>query len=177
MIEKTISCQPVFQGRVISVEVLEIEKPSGLKARREIVRHPGAAVILPQLPDGRFVLVRQYRKAVEMEMLEIVAGTLEPGEAPDDCAHRELQEETGYRAQRLVKMGLIYPAAGYTSETFHTYYALLDAEQGLATPDRDEDLVVEYLTAEQIDDLIRRGAISDGKTLAAWMMFERRTGF
>ena len=173
-IEKTLSTKTVFKGRILRVDVVGVETADGVKSEREIVRHPGAAVILAQLPDGRFVFVRQYRKAVELELLEVVAGTLESGEDPDACAARELHEETGYKAATLTKLGVAYPAPGYTAEKLHIYFAKLQPEQGGGTPDVDEHLDVVYLTAAEIERLISEGEMTDGKTLAAWLLYCRR---
>jgi len=173
MREITRQMKTVFQGRLLRVEAVDVELENGHCARREIVRHPGATVILAQLPDDHFVLVRQYRKAVEQELLEVVAGTLHPGEHPDDCARRELKEETGFDAVTLIKMGEVYPAPGYTDECLHIYYARLDGRAGALNPDEDEKLEPVFLTALQLDDLIVGGDIHDAKTLAAWMLYHR----
>ena len=93
--EKTLASRTVFDGKLLCLEVIDVEVEPGVESVREVVRHPGAVVLLPQLPDGRFVLVRQFRKAIEEEILEAVAGTLDPGEDPLNCAGRELAEETG----------------------------------------------------------------------------------
>ncbi len=174
MREITRQMKTVFQGRLLRVDAVEVELENGRRAGREIVRHPGAAVILAQLPDDRFVLVRQYRKAVEQELLEVVAGTLHPGENPDDCARRELKEETGFDAVMWIKLGEVYPAPGYTDERLHIYYARLDGRAGALNQDEDEKLEPVFLTALQLDGLISRGEIHDAKTLAAWMLYHRR---
>ena len=89
--ERTISARRAFEGRLLTVDVLEVEMGSGARAGREIVRHPGAAVVVAEVPDGGLLLVRQYRKAVEMDLLEFCAGTLESGEKPELCAAREVR--------------------------------------------------------------------------------------
>ena len=172
MKEKTISRKAVFQGRLIKVEVLKVQVGTGVRSTREIVRHPGATAILAQLPDERFVLVRQYRKAVEKEMLEIVAGTLTPGEKPRRCARRELREETGYTASSLIPLGVIFPSPGYVEEKIHLYFARLRPVQGSRCLDDDEKLNVLRLTASQIETAIRKGRVQDAKTLAAWMFYK-----
>ena len=172
MKEKTISRKSVFQGRLIKVEVVEVQVGAGIRSSREIVRHPGATAILAQLPDQRFVMVRQYRKAVEKEMLEIVAGTLTPGEAPRRCAVRELREETGYSARSLASLGLIFPSPGYVKEAIHLYFARLRPVQGSRCLDDDEKLNVLRLTESQIEAAIRKGRIQDAKTLAAWTLYK-----
>jgi ADP-ribose pyrophosphatase len=175
MSERTLSTRSAFRGKLLHVEVVDVELPGGRRAFREICRHPGAAVILAQAADDRFVFVRQYRKAIERETIEVVAGTLHPGEDPVACAHRELREETGYAARQLEALGAVVPAPGYTDERLHVFYARLEAQPPatLAT-DADELLAVEYLTAAEIERRIARAEIEDAKTLAAWLLFRSR---
>lgn len=172
MKERTLGTKLVFDGRLLKVQVLDVELENGIKSVREVVRHPGAAVILPQLPDGRFVLVRQFRKAIELDTLEVVAGTLKNGENPDDCARRELKEETGYAAQELRRQIVAFPAPGYTDEKLHMYYAKLAPAKGDVAPDEDENVEVEYCSEAEVDSMIRTGRIVDAKTLAAWSLFK-----
>lgn len=174
MHEKTLSRKTAFQGRLFNVEVLDVELECGTRSFREIVRHPGAVAVLCRLPDGRFGMVRQFRKPVEKEVLEIVAGTLDPGEPPDDCARREVREETGHAVLALTKLGVIHPAPGYTDEALHMYFALLDANPGRLDPDEDERIEVEYLSEEEIETQIARGDIHDAKTLSAWQLMRSK---
>ena len=171
MTETTISTTPAFRGKLLKVDVLEVELPDGQVATREIVRHPGAAVILCELPDGRFVFVRQYRKAIEQELLEVVAGTLDPGETPEACALREVQEETGYRCASITHLGAAYPAPGYTEEKLHFFHAMLDPEQGEQAPDDDEFVEPVILTRQVIVEMITSGQLEDAKSLTAWMLY------
>lgn len=171
MKEKTIGSKTVFQGRLLKLDVVTIEI-DGARSTREIVHHQGATAVLAQLPDDRFVLVEQYRKPVEREMLEIVAGVLHAGERPDVCARRELKEETGYSAKTLTKLVVMRPSPGYTTEALHLFYARLGAKQGGRNLDEDERVKVRYLTASQIERLMKRGRIADGKTLAAWLLYK-----
>ncbi len=174
MHERTVHSEKAFQGKLVRVDVLDVELACGKRTVREIVKHPGATVVLAQLPDERFVLVRQYRKAVEQELLEVVAGTLDPGEDPADCARRELEEETGYRAASLDKLGVMYPAPGYSEEALHVYFAALDPERGAMRPDDDERLEVEVMTADALEAMMDAGDIRDAKTLAAWTLYRRK---
>lgn len=174
MHEKTLSSNTVFAGRLLKLDVLDVQLDSGARGTREIVRHPGAAVVAPQLPDGRFVLVRQFRKPLEKVMLEFVAGTLGKNETPADCAARELREETGYDAEKLTKLGVIFPAPGYTDEALHVYFAKLRPKAGEISPDPDEQLEVVCLTAQDMEQMISSGKIEDAKTLAAWLLYLRR---
>ena len=174
MREKTLRSRTVYKGRLLGVEVVDVELEPGRRSVREIVRHPGAAVVLARRQDGRFVFVRQFRKAAEMNLLEVVAGGLGEGERPYDCAKRELKEETGYEASKLVTLGRVYPAPGYTDEVMHLYYATLKDSKGAGEPDDDERLKVVYLTEKQVDRMIGNGRIHDAKTLSAWLLWKAR---
>ena len=174
MNEKTVSFQQVFDGHLLKLDVLEVELDNGRHARREIVRHPGAVAIWARAPDGRFVFVRQFRKAIEQELLEIVAGTLETGETPEACARRELREETGYAVKTLTPLGCIFTAPGFCTEQIFIFYAEL-AGGGAAAPDPDEHLDVVLLDESKWKAMIACGAIQDAKTWAAWGMFINHT--
>ena len=173
MYEKTISRKTVYTGRILGLEVQEIEMENGKKGLREIVRHRGAVAILARLPDGRFALVRQFRKPVEKEMLEIVAGNREPNEDPEFCAKRELREETGFPAKIVRRLGFIYPSPGYVDEKIEIFFAEVDAESGQIDLDEDEHVEVVLLTRDEIVGKISRDEIHDSKTLAAWLLYEK----
>ncbi len=175
MMEDTLNQEVVFAGRALRLEVLTIDIGEGRTSQREVIRHPGAVVVLAERPDGRFVFVRQYRKAVETLLLEMVAGTLEPEEAPADCAKRELQEESGYGATSLSFLGTIVPAPGYSSEVLHVYHAHIGMEAGALSPDEDERIEVAHLTRAEVEHAIDNGELCDAKTLAAWFLYIRRT--
>ena len=179
MNEKTVSSQQVFDGRLIKLDVLEVELDNGRRARREIVRHPGAVAIWARAPDGRFVFVRQFRKAIEQELLEIVAGTLEAGETPEACARREIREETGYAVKILTPLGYIFTAPGFCTEQIAVFYAELAGGPGSpggrdAAPDPDEHLEVVWLDEAAWKAMLARGAVQDAKTWAAWGMFKNQ---
>jgi ADP-ribose pyrophosphatase len=172
--EKTLSEKRVFDGRLLKIDAVEVELPDGKKSVREIVRHPGAAVVLVRGPDGRFVFVRQFRKAAEKVMLEVVAGTLEAGEDPAECSRREVGEEAGMTVTRLEKLGAAYPAPGYTAEKLHIFLA--EAAEGSSgfTADEDENIQTVSLSAGEIDGMVADGSIDDAKTLAAWLLYKTR---
>jgi ADP-ribose pyrophosphatase len=172
--EKTLVSRTVFDGKLLCLEVINVEVEPGIESVREVVRHPGAVVLLPQLPDGRFVLVRQFRKAIEEEILEAVAGTLDPGEEPLSCAGRELAEETGYVAAELHNLGTMFPAPGYTDECLHVFFARLTGESVERCPDEDERIENVLLAESEIEDLIADGEVRDAKTLGAWMLLKGR---
>jgi len=174
MRERTLSRRNAFKGRLLKVDILEVELDNGIRARREIVRHPGAVVIVAERPDGSLVLVRQYRKAIESELLEFCAGTLEPGEKPAACAARELQEETGFTAAAWRKLGLLHLAPGYSEERLHVFHARLRPTPRGGAPDADETLQVVTLSRAEFERRIAAGRITDAKTLAAWTLRCRR---
>ncbi|MFA5043487.1 MAG: NUDIX hydrolase, partial [Kiritimatiellia bacterium] len=143
-------------------------------ARREVVRHPGAVAVWARAPDGRFVFVRQFRKAIEQELLEIVAGTLEIGETPEACARREIREETGYAVKTLTPLGPIFTAPGFCTERIFLFYAELAGggrtTDGGRRTTADEDLDVVLLDEAEWKAMMSRGAVQDAKTWAAWGM-------
>src|SRR5690606_20871996 len=136
--QEPVSSRRVMRGRVFSVRRDVVRLPDGRHVRREVVEHPGAVVVAPLLDDGRILFVRQYRYAAGRHLVELPAGTLEPGEDPAATAARELQEECGCRAGRLEPLGTFYSAPGFCTELLHAY-AALDLVPAVAEPDPDED--------------------------------------
>lgn len=172
MKETTTHKKIAFAGKLLTLEQLDVVLEDGTAAYREIIRHPGAIGVLARHPDGSFVLVRQYRKAVEALSTEVVAGMLDAGEAHEEAAHRELMEETGYRAERLVRLGTIYASPGYVDEKVELYLADLCAGDAEALSlDHGERVEVVRFSREALAEAIRGGALRDAKTLAAWAMF------
>ncbi|HXF50956.1 MAG TPA: NUDIX hydrolase [Dehalococcoidia bacterium] len=167
------SSQRVFSGVLINLRVDELALPNGRRGRREVVEHPGGVTIVPLRDDGRLLLVRQYRHPTGRALLEFPAGGLDPGEEPLACAARELQEEVGYRAERLEKLGGFFLAPGYDTEYQHAFLA-----EGLTPvemrPDDDEVIEVAPLTASQLVEAAESGGIEDAKTLAALFLLWRR---
>jgi len=157
------------RGRLFRVEVLRWTDADGRPVEREIVRHPGAVVIVPVLDDGRLVLIRNARVAVEQRLWEFPAGGIDPGEAPIDAARRELAEETGYRAGELETIGHLYTTPGICDEKMHVVVAR-GLRAGAASPEPGEDMTVHPLQPAAIDELVAGGGIVDGKTLAALLM-------
>jgi ADP-ribose pyrophosphatase len=175
MYEKTISQKTVFEGRILDVDVLEVEMEDGRRSIREIVQHGVAVAIIPRLPDGRFVFIRQFRKAMERICFEVVAGNCDPGEPEEVSAARELQEETGYVAQSLELLGPIFPSVGYCTERIDVFFAEV-SEQGTTAFDADEHIETVILSEIEMDEMIRTSQIADAKTLAAWMLYKAKTG-
>ena len=171
MHEKTLSSQTHFRGRIIRLETQQVELADGSQAYRELIRHPGAVCVLLRGPDRQFVLIRQFRKAVEQVMLEVVAGILEPGEDPEACARREVLEETGFAVSRLQRLGVIHPTPGYVDERITCYYAEAVGPRMPCKLDEDERLESVTLAESALAAMVRAGEVTDGKTLAAWALY------
>ena len=167
--ERSIRSQRVFQGRILWVRVDTVALPGGGQATREIVEHGDSVVIVPVTPEGEVVLVRQYRKAPEMTMLEAPAGGVEAGESPEEAVARELREETGYTAERLVRLGGFWMTPGFCTEYMHAYL-VTGLRQGDATPEYDENIQVELFPVSSIPQLVRDGEVQDAKSVAALLM-------
>ncbi|MCI0651669.1 MAG: NUDIX hydrolase [Planctomycetes bacterium] len=165
-IPERLSERVLHQGLRFNLTRVIERLAGGTEACREILRHPGAAVILPILADGRVVLVEQYRTTVGGPLLELPAGTLDPGEEPAAAAARELEEETGYRARSLRHLLTFYPAPGVTDERMHLFLAT-GLESGRQKLDAEESLDVRCLTLDALRDRLLGGEIEDGKTLLA----------
>lgn len=171
MKEKTIHSDVIYSGQLIRLEVLDVELEDGTRTIREIVRHPGAVAVMARREDGVFVLVRQYRKAVERYMTEVIAGTLHKGEDPAECARREVEEETGYRVQTLRQLGDIYPSPGYVDERIVVYAAVVAHGDGTGQQDHDERVETVELRRDDLVRLIGNGEIMDAKSLAVWALY------
>ncbi len=156
----------VFKGRVFEVCSESVVLPSGRRARRDVVRHPGSVAILPVDEGGRVLLLRQFRFAVGGVIWEIPAGTLESGERPLTCARRELAEETGYRARRWRKLTTICASPGILDEHLHLY-AAWGLSAGAPQPQDDEELVCRWLSLERALSMLRSGRIADSKSICS----------
>jgi ADP-ribose pyrophosphatase len=170
--ENTLATEPIFSGRVISLQVDTVELADGRTATREVVRHPGASAVLALL-DGKLLVVEQYRKPMDKFQIEIPAGKLDGDEDPALAAARELEEETGYRPASLKLISAFYTSPGFADEKLYMYFAD-ELTKGVQNPDEDEDLFVETITMEQADAYIAEGRISDAKTILAvyaWKLY------
>src|ERR1700691_378197 len=164
----TVATSPVHRGRVIAISTETLRYANGREYETDFVRHPGAAAVVALDNAGRVCLVRQYRHGIEDFMWEIPAGKLDPGEAPQACAVRELAEETGVQARRWTSLGRFLPAPGIFTEVIHLYLAR-DLTVGAPAPDADEELEIQWLPHERAAGMVLRGEWSDGKTaLALW---------
>jgi ADP-ribose pyrophosphatase len=164
---EVLSTHVLHQFRIFAIAEQALRLPSGRTVVRQVVKHPGAVVIMPQLEDGRLLMIAQYRCAVGETLLEFPAGTLEPGEEPLQCARRELIEETGYRADHWHPLGMIYSSPGFCDERLDLFLA-----SGLvpehAAADEDEMLEVKRLTVPEVERAIADGALVDAKSIAAY---------
>lgn len=166
--EKTLSSQKIFTGKVISLQVDEVELPDGKTSKREIIKHPGAVAVIAITDDGKIVMVEQYRKAMERSLVEIPAGKLEPGEEPLKTAKRELEEETGYVCERMEHVISFYTSPGFADELVHVYVAhQLSKKEDAASLDEDEFVEVIELTLEEAQQYIVEEKIYDAKTAYA----------
>lgn len=167
--------KPVHRGRVLYLHVDTVRLPNGEVVELEIVRHRGAAAVVPLDADGSVWLVRQYRYATGGLLLEVPAGKLDGGEAPEACARREVEEEVGRRPGRLEPLGFVWTTPGFTDERIWLYLAtdLAAAEQRL---ERDEWLTVERMPLEEALRLAEDGTIADAKSVCALLRAGRKLG-
>ncbi|GGA60754.1 NUDIX domain-containing protein [Ornithinibacillus halotolerans] len=171
--EKTIKTTQIFDGKVVRLQVDDVQLPNGNTSKRELIKHPGAVAIIPITKDNKIVLVEQYRKPLEKSIIEIPAGKLEPGEDPEKTAVRELEEETGYTTKSISKVTSFYTSPGFADELMHIY--LTDDLEKLENPPAlDEDEFVEILevTLEEAKQLVREQRIHDAKTNYAILYLE-----
>jgi ADP-ribose pyrophosphatase len=164
-----VSTRRVYTGRIVSLDVDTVRLPNGITTDIEMIRHSGASAIVPFLDDPRdadprILLIRQYRYAAEGFLHEIPAGRLDPGEGPDDCAHRELKEETGYTARRLERLTTFFTTPGFTDERIHIF-AAIDLVPGASELEADEILDLHTMPLSEAIALVERGEIVDGKTI------------
>jgi len=167
---KILSSEMIYQGRVFGLRRDEVLEPSGLRTTREVVTHPGSVVVLPVLPDGRIVMVRQYRHATRQYLWELVAGRKEPEETPKQGAARELLEETGYSAKRYKVFLDVFPTPGFLEERMY----LLLAEgltAGEAQPEEDEKIEVRAFQPKALKQMIKSGRMRDAKSIAGILYY------
>ena len=175
MNERLIDSRRIYDGRIVNLRVDTVEMRNGRRAPREVVEHTQAVAVVPVAPDGRIVLVRQYRLPVGAVMLELPAGSLDPGEDPEAGAQRELREETGYAAGRLTRLFGFWVAPGYCTEYIHVYLAE-DLGESRLDADEDEDVEIELLSLDDALRAIDEGGIEDAKSLCGLLAYARRRG-
>lgn len=163
--EKTLESKEIFKGKIIHVRHDRVALPNGHESYREVVDHPGGVMVAPLLPDGKLLFVRQFRYPYGEVVLELPAGKLEPGEAPEQAGIRELEEEAGAVAGKMVPLGKLYPSPGYCGEIIYMYLAPVTSI-GEQHPDADEFLEKTEIPLEQAVEMVMDGTIKDAKTIA-----------
>jgi len=171
--EEPIATRRLYEGIILKLRLDTMRLPSGRQAPREVIEHPGAVVILAIDGEGRVLLVRQYRHPTGRSLLELPAGTRDPGEDARACAERELREETGFRPGRLERLGGFYAAPGYCTEYLEAYLAT-DLEAAPLGGGDEEGLEVEALPLEEVLALAAAGRLEDAKSLAALLLYLQR---
>jgi len=166
-----VSTRRVYTGRVLNLDVDTVRFPNGSIGELEMIRHPGASAVVPFLSDPagddpQILLIRQYRYAAERYLYEVPAGRLDANESPEQCARRELQEETGCEAERVEHMFTMYTTPGFTDERIHVFMAL-GLTRGEVAREADEFIEVETMSLSRALGMVERGEIQDGKTSLA----------
>ncbi|MBA3870226.1 MAG: NUDIX hydrolase [Anaerolineae bacterium] len=172
MNEKILSTKRIYSGRIVTLDLCEVELSDGQHQMREIIRYPGAVALVALDDQNRILLVRQFRSASAQIMSEIPAGVLNAGEEPMTAAVRELQEETGYKPGKIESLGGFYTAPGYTTEYIHLFVASQLIESRLPA-DIDEFIELDYVVFSDALTMIERGEIEDAKTIIALLMYAR----
>lgn len=171
--EKTLSTKQIFEGKIISVQVDTVQLPNGEQSTRELVKHPGAVAVIPVTKNGKIIMVRQFRKALEKEIIEIPAGKLELGEAPEVTATRELEEETGYTTKQLQYVQSFYTSPGFADEIIYLYYTdQLEPMIDEAELDEDEFVEVMEVSLDEAETFMKEEKIHDAKTVFALMFLK-----
>jgi len=166
----------ILKCRKFDVIRRQVEDAAGGSHTFEYIQHPGAVVVLPILPDNRIVMIRNFRHAIDQSLLELPAGTLDkPGEDPIEAAHRELEEETGYRAARMTPLCRFYPSPGFMSEML-TAYVATDLTKSVQRLEPTERIIVEEMSAAAALEQVRSGGIVDAKTLIVLMRWAMDRG-
>ena len=167
-----LSSETIYDGPIFGVRRDQVLEPGGLRTTREVITHPGSVVVLPLLPDGRILLIRQYRHATRQYLWELVAGRMEPGEAPQQSGAREMIEETGYRAKKFKIFLDLFPTPGFLEERMYILLAQ-GLTPGEAHPEEDEKITAKAFSRKQIESMIRSGKLRDAKTIAGLLYYLR----
>jgi ADP-ribose pyrophosphatase len=168
--EVPLSKETIYEGKIFSVYKEKVRLPDGNERPREIVVHPGAVALVVVDDEGKIILVRQYRRAAGKVLLEVPAGTRDHNEDPESTAHREIQEETGYKANKLKKLGGFYSAPGFCTEYLHCYL-MTGLEESRLIADDDETFEMVRLSPDEALQAIRSGEIEDAKSICAIMLW------
>ncbi|MCB9499627.1 MAG: NUDIX hydrolase [Erysipelotrichaceae bacterium] len=164
--EKKLASKNIYKGHIVNLFVDDVLCPNGHESTREVIRHCKAACVVAKLPNGKYILEKQFRYPYDEVIFEIPAGKTDEGETTLKTAKRELEEETGYRPNKVEFLGTYYPSPAYTDEIIDMYYAedLVKTEQHL---DENEALNLMEVTLDELKEMIKDNKIKDGKTLAA----------
>lgn len=171
-VAKILCSEIIYQGPVFGLRRDEVLEPGGVRAIREVITHPGSVVVLPVLPDGRILLIRQYRHATRQYLWELVAGRIDSGENIRQAAARELLEETGYRARSFRLFLEMFPTPGFLEERMY----ILLAEKlsaGQAQPEEDERISAKGFTPSALESMIARNVLRDAKSIAGLLYYFR----
>ena len=163
--ETTLKETSIYNGNYLNLINVEVELPNGNLSNRDIIKHPGACAIIPFINENEVILVEQFRKPLERTLLEIPAGKLNKNEPPITCAHRELEEETGYKAKNMIYLGKIATAPGFCDEIIHLFKAT-NLYNGTKSCDEDEFTDIKKFTLDEMKLLIKKGEIIDTKTIS-----------
>src|SRR5947209_20614336 len=172
---QVLSSTIIYNGPVFGIRCDEVIEPSGVRATREVLTHPGSVVVLPVLPDGRIVLIRQYRYAAKQFLWELVAGRIDAGENPHKAAARELIEETGYRAKRFRVFLDVFPTPGFLEERMYILLAE-NLTAGEAQPEEDERITAKAFRPAELERMIQKNVLRDAKTIAGLLFYFRFLG-
>lgn len=170
--EKTVSEEHIYKGKIINVDLVTVTLPDGRQATRDIIRHPGASVVVPLDKNGEVYMVRQFRKPLDAVTLELPAGKLDPGEDPYKCAERELKEETGLNAREIRHLVSIHSTPGFSNEILHLYSAT-GLSQGETCADEDEFISTEHYPVSELTDMILNGQITDAKSIVGILLADK----
>lgn len=166
MLEKILKIESIYNGKILNLQKRIVKLQSGKIVQREIINHPGSVAIIPIIDDKTIILIEQYRSTLEKIILEIPAGTIEFNEKPEDCARRELLEETGYKAKKLKKLFSGYTTPGYSNEIMHIFLAT-DLTYIKESPEEDENIRTRIIKLDKINQMIKNGEIMDIKTICS----------
>jgi ADP-ribose pyrophosphatase len=169
-IAKILRSKMIYKGPVFGVRRDEVLEPGGLRTTREVVTHSGSVVVLPVFPDGRILMVRQYRHATRQYLWELVAGRIDQGESVKKAAVRELMEETGYRAKKFRLFLDMYPTPGFLEERMYVLLAT-GLTAGQAQPEEDEKITIKLFRPAELQKMIRTRKLRDAKSIAGLLYF------
>jgi ADP-ribose diphosphatase len=167
---KILKSTMLYKGPVFGVRRDEVLEPNGIRARREVITHPGSVVVLPLLNDGRILMIRQYRHATRQYLWELVAGRIDAGETVKHAAARELREETGYRAKRFSVFLDVFPTPGFLEERMYILLAK-GLTPGEAQPEADEKIISRAYNINELRHMMRSGKLRDAKSIAGILYY------